>query len=209
MLILGCTSLANVVISGGGPSAGVGSAVGFFFEADNGASPTKVRDLLPRVRVFIPRALQLILGHHRVADSQENLLVGYLIAEAFPNMSRYKGLSTIVECQESVEVDKVALGRFRAKVRLELASWPNLRFEHQIELFGFSKLFASIRQANLLFWNQFSQSRARIIVDLGEDGMIALQGLIREFDQFRFSSYSPTCWSPDLWWLGPKLCCWP
>ena len=74
--------------------------------------------------------------------------------------------------QESLEIQKVTLGSFRAKKALKLASWADLGVKHEIELYWCSDWVSSFRRTDSKIYNELCKVVPLIIVKLWLEGVI-------------------------------------
>ena len=95
--------------------------------------------------VLVLRVAEVLdLCHREFAHSEQSLSRGNLVSETKANLCSCEWHPSIVELNESLEVDENSLGSLRPKISFHLASGPNLRVKHEVEGLCLCELIASV-----------------------------------------------------------------
>ena len=106
----------------------------------------------------------LNLRHSKFSNSKQTLSWGDLISETKTNLSSCKRHPSIIEFDQSLEIDKDTLCSLWSEISFHLASWTNLRVKHKIKWFCLCELISCISVSNLILeYDSINLFRSKII----------------------------------------------
>ena len=106
----------------------------------------------------------LNFSHGKLSNSKQTLSWGNLISETKTDLSSCKRHSSIIEFDQSFEIDKDTLCSFWSQISLHLASRTNLRVKHKIKWFRLCELISCVSVSNLILeYDGINLFRSKII----------------------------------------------
>lgn len=99
-------------------------------------------------------------------DTQEALTRRDLVTEGTTNLGRGEGHAVVVELEQSLEVQELALSSLGAQETRELAGGSNAASEHEVEHNGLGNVVAGLWRFDLVSTHKFAELGARVVIDL-------------------------------------------
>jgi len=137
-----------------------------------------VFDILEAVMFLAGLGVDVVfdLGHEELADSQQTLSRGDLVSEGLANGGGGKGHLLLVELEELLEVEELALGRLWAEVAVGLVgAGADVGLEHEVEGLGGVEVGARGWAFDLELVDEVVEAVAVVVVELGQ-GLVVLLG---------------------------------
>jgi hypothetical protein len=124
----------------------------------------------------------LNLGHEELANTQQTGTRGDFVTERLADRGRGEGHLRLVELEQLVEVEELALGRLGAQVAGHVGRGTNRGLEHEVEGDGGLELAVGGRVLDVVLLHELAELLAVVVVDLGQDLLVLLDDGILELD---------------------------